>query len=72
MLAYHSLEDRIVKRLFADRSQGCVCPPDLPVCQCDADPDVRLIAKGVRASEAEVAANPRARSAILRVAERAS
>ncbi|MGI9584967.1 MAG: 16S rRNA (cytosine(1402)-N(4))-methyltransferase, partial [Acidimicrobiia bacterium] len=68
-----SLEDRIVKRLFADRSQACVCPPDLPVCACGAAPDVRIInRKPTKASEAEIADNPRARRAVLRVAERIS
>jgi 16S rRNA (cytosine1402-N4)-methyltransferase len=70
VMAYHSLEDRIVKRLFVDRSQSCVCPPDIPVCVCGADPDVRVITrKPIKASEAEIAENPRARSAVLRIAE---
>jgi 16S rRNA (cytosine1402-N4)-methyltransferase len=70
VIAYHSLEDRIVKRLFADRSLSCVCPPDIPVCVCGADPDVRVITrKPIKASEAEIAENPRARSAVLRIAE---
>jgi len=73
VMAYHSLEDRIVKRLFADRSSTCVCPPDLPVCVCGAEPDVRVITrKPIKATDTEIAANPRSRSAVLRVAERMS
>lgn len=72
VISYHSLEDRIVKRRFVDGASGCECPPDLPVCTCGRDPELRLITrKPVQASEAEVAANPRARSARLRVAEKA-
>jgi len=71
VIAYHSLEDRIVKRLFADRSTTCTCPPDLPVCACGADPDVIVLTrKAQKPSAAEVDRNPRARSAVLRVAER--
>lgn len=70
-LAYHSLEDRIVKQTLADAARGCVCPPDLPVCGCGRDPQVRLLTRGAeRPDEAEAAANPRARSARLRAAER--
>ena len=70
-IAYHSLEDRLVKGLFADAVAGCVCPPDLPVCGCGADPKFRLLTRGAtKASEAEVAENPRARSARLRAVER--
>lgn len=71
VLAYHSLEDRIVKRFIADERRGCVCPPELPVCVCGRDP--RLKSVGPRPAfptDDEVAANPRARSAHLRVAER--
>jgi 16S rRNA (cytosine1402-N4)-methyltransferase len=71
VIAYHSLEDRIVKRLFADRSTECTCPPELPVCVCGATPDVIVLTKRpVRPSPAEVDRNPRARSAVMRVAER--
>ena len=71
MIAYHSLEDRIVKRRFAEGARGCVCPPDLPVCVCDADPVLRLLVKGARKpSEGEITANPRARSARLRAVEK--
>ncbi len=71
VMAYHSLEDRIVKRAFADLARGCTCPPDLPACACGADPDFRVLTpKAVKPSPAEVASNPRARSAVLRVLER--
>ena len=71
VIAYHSLEDRIVKRLFADRSTECSCPPDLPACACGATPDVVVLTKKpLRPSEDEVARNSRARSAVMRVAER--
>jgi 16S rRNA (cytosine1402-N4)-methyltransferase len=68
-IAYHSLEDRIVKRRFAAEVAGCVCPPGLPVCGCDARVEFRLLGTA-RPSPAEVATNPRARSARLRAIER--
>jgi 16S rRNA (cytosine1402-N4)-methyltransferase len=71
VIAFHSLEDRPVKRRFADLSRGCVCPPDLPVCGCGRTAGWRLLTrKAVVASKEEVAANPRARSARLRCIER--
>lgn len=70
VIAFHSLEDRIVKQWFAREARGCVCPPELPACVCGHEPSVKLIGRTVRASPSEVAANPRARSAIMRVAER--
>lgn len=71
VLAYHSLEDRIAKRTLADAARDCVCPPDLPVCGCGREAWVRLLTRGAeRPAEAEVAANPRSRSARLRAAER--
>ncbi len=73
VISYHSLEDRIVKRRFAAGARGCVCPPELPVCACDATAELRLLTrKPVRPSEAEATANPRARSARLRAAEKAA
>ncbi len=71
VIAYHSLEDKVVSHIFHEMSKGCVCPPDLPVCVCGNVPilDVRT-RKPIRASEAEVDSNPRARSALLRVAVR--
>jgi 16S rRNA (cytosine1402-N4)-methyltransferase len=71
VLSYHSLEDRIVKRFFAAERRGCVCPPELPVCVCGRDPRLRLVTSpSLTPSAAEIAANPRARSARLRAAER--
>ncbi|WP_058269964.1 16S rRNA (cytosine(1402)-N(4))-methyltransferase RsmH [Olsenella massiliensis] len=69
VISYHSLEDRIVKHVFHELSQGCVCPPDLPVCACGHVPIVKVRTKRpLVASDEEVAANPRSRSALLRVA----
>ena len=71
VISYHSLEDRIVKRLFQQRSQGCTCPPDLPVCVCGNVPVLKVITrKPLVASGEEVERNPRARSAKTRVAMR--
>ncbi len=71
VMAYHSLEDRIVKRAMNERARGCVCPPDLPICVCGSQPDVRVLTrKAVRPSQDEIERNPRARSAVLRVAEK--
>ena len=71
VISYHSLEDRIVKRLFQKRSQGCTCPPDLPVCVCGNVPVLKVITrKPLVASGEEVKRNPRARSAKTRVAIR--
>ncbi len=71
VLAYHSLEDRIAKRLLAEAARGCICPPDLPVCGCGRVPQVRLLTRGaVQATPTEAERNPRARSVRLRAAER--
>ena len=71
VLSYHSLEDRIVKRFLQAERRGCTCPPEAPVCVCGRQPRLRLVvAKGLVPGEAEVASNPRARSARLRAAER--
>jgi len=71
-IAFHSLEDRRVKRFFADRARGCICPPELPVCQCGREPEAELVTRrAVKPSEAEIERNPRARSARLRVARKA-
>lgn len=71
VIAYHSLEDRIVKRRFAAGARGCTCPPDLPVCACGNTADLRLLTRGaLRPGADEVAANHRARSARLRAAEK--
>jgi len=69
VISYHSLEDRITKRRFAAGAAECVCPPELPVCVCERRPELEVLGR-IRPSEAEVAANPRSRSAVLRIAER--
>ena len=71
VLSYHSLEDRIVKRFFQAERRGCVCPPEVPVCVCGRNPRLRLVTSpSLTPTDAEIAANPRARSARLRAAER--
>jgi len=71
VISFHSLEDRIVKRFFRDGSRPYDdLPPDLPVRNVGRPPLLRLIGKPVRPGPAEIAANPRARSAVLRIAER--
>jgi 16S rRNA (cytosine1402-N4)-methyltransferase len=71
VLTYHSLEDRMVKQAMADWEKGCSCPPDLPRCACGKTSLFkRSQRKGIRPRQQEVEDNPRARSAILRVAER--
>jgi 16S rRNA (cytosine1402-N4)-methyltransferase len=70
-ISFHSLEDRRVKRFLADLAQGCVCPPDLPVCVCGHEPEAELIGRGgVVPTPGEIAANPRAKSARLRAARK--
>lgn len=71
VITFHSLEDRIVKRRFAQWCQGCTCPPDFPQCVCGKEPEGKLIfRKPVTASDAELEKNHRSRSAKLRVIER--
>lgn len=71
VITFHSLEDRIVKHFLKQAATDCICPPRQPVCTCGHHAEVRLITrKPISPSDAEVAANPRARSAQLRVAER--
>jgi 16S rRNA (cytosine1402-N4)-methyltransferase len=70
-ISFHSLEDRMVKEKFRALAQACTCPPDLPVCACNAKASFAPVTKRpIVASEAEVAANPRARSAKLRAVEK--
>jgi 16S rRNA (cytosine1402-N4)-methyltransferase len=69
VISFHSLEDRLVKQFMRDGERGCTCPPDFPVCVCGNEPILRALSRRpVRASEDEVAQNPRAASAKLRVA----
>lgn len=71
VISFHSLEDRIVKTFFRDEEKGCVCPPKMPVCICGKKSSLKIITrKPVPPSPEEVARNPRASSAKLRVAER--
>lgn len=70
VISFHSLEDRLVKRFLRSRSSTSHVPPELPVIPDELKPKLKLVGKAVRAGEQEVAANPRARSAVLRVAER--
>ncbi len=70
-ISFHSLEDRMVKEKFRALTQGCTCPPDLPICACGAKASFAPVTrKPIVAGDAEVAANPRARSAKLRVLEK--
>lgn len=71
VISFHSLEDRIVKNIFAQQAKGCICPPEFPVCVCGRKPRLKLVHRGViTAGEEELRENPRARSAKLRVAEK--
>jgi 16S rRNA (cytosine1402-N4)-methyltransferase len=73
VISYHSLEDRVVKHLFSTYSQGCTCPPDLPVCVCGNVPILTVTTrKPLVASDEELAANPRSRSAKIRAARKVS
>jgi 16S rRNA (cytosine1402-N4)-methyltransferase len=70
-ITFHSLEDRRVKRFLAARAQGCICPPDLPVCVCGHEPEAELLTRrSVAPTAGEIAANPRARSARMRAARK--
>ncbi len=71
IITFHSLEDRIVKQVFADLASGCTCPKDFPVCVCGNRPQVKVITrKPILPSKEELEENPRSRSAKLRVAEK--
>lgn len=71
VLAFHSLEDRIVKQRFKSLEKGCTCPPQLPQCVCGQEPQLRILTKKVvRPTAEEIAANPKARSTRLRAAEK--
>jgi len=71
VITFHSLEDRICKRVYQELSKGCTCPPSFPVCACGNEATVKIITrKPILPSEEELEANPRARSAKLRVAEK--
>jgi 16S rRNA (cytosine1402-N4)-methyltransferase len=71
VISFHSLEDRIVKSIFRTESRDCICPPEQPVCNCGHTASLRLLTKKpIRPGQQEIQANPRARSARLRVAEK--
>lgn len=71
VITFHSLEDRMVKQRFLKWAEGCICPPDFPICVCGHKPSAQIIyKKGVEPSEEEIASNPRSRSARLRVAQK--
>lgn len=71
VISFHSLEDRIVKQFMRAQARGCICPPQVPVCVCGRQPTLRLVhSRSLVAGATEVEANPRSRSARLRVAER--
>ncbi len=71
VLAFHSLEDRIVKRFFQQEAKGCICPPKFPQCVCGRQPTLKVLTrKPVGPSEVEVQDNPRSRSVKLRVGEK--
>lgn len=70
VITFHSLEDRIVKKTFQELAKSCTCPPSFPICVCQTKPLLRVIRKPVGPTEDEIEANPRARSATLRIAEK--
>ena len=71
VITFHSLEDRIVKLSMQRAAKGCTCPPEFPVCVCGKKPQIQIITrKPIVSGEEELAENPRARSAKLRVAEK--
>ena len=71
VIAFHSLEDRIVKQFMRRESRDCICPPEAPACTCGHRARLRLVTKGAaRPSQEEVAANRRSRSARLRASEK--
>jgi len=71
VIAFHSLEDRLVKRFLRQEARDCICPPEAPICTCEHRASLRILTrKPIRPRPEEVAQNPRSRSARLRVAER--
>ena len=70
VITFHSLEDRIAKTTLRELARGCICPPGLPVCVCGHEPELRLLGRAHKPEAAEVEANPRAKSAKLRAAEK--
>jgi 16S rRNA (cytosine1402-N4)-methyltransferase len=73
VISFHSLEDRIVKRLFRRESKDCICPPKQPICTCDHVATLKVLTKKpIQAAEQEIQENPRSSSAKLRIAEKIS
>ena len=71
VISFHSLDDRIIKKTLQELATGCICPPEFPVCVCGRKPKLKLVSrKPIVSGEEELAHNPRARSAKLRVAEK--
>lgn len=71
VISYQSLEDRIVKNIFKKYSEGCICPPGLPVCVCGKSPKIKVLTKKpIKPTREEIEINPRSKSAKLRVAEK--
>ena len=70
IITFHSLEDRIAKQTLKEMSRGCICPPELPVCVCHHQPEIRLLGKPRQASRGELEENSRSKSAKLRIAEK--
>lgn len=71
VISFHSLEDRIVKQSFRSFARGCICPPDMPECNCQEESKIKVLTrKPILPSEEEISKNPRSRTARLRVAER--
>jgi 16S rRNA (cytosine1402-N4)-methyltransferase len=73
VISYHSVEDRVVKETFRREASACICPPGTPECICGHEPTIRRVnRKVIKPARSEVQANPRSRSAHLRLAERIS
>jgi 16S rRNA (cytosine1402-N4)-methyltransferase len=73
VISFHSLEDRIVKDFFREKSRSCTCPPEAPICRCEGKRIVNILTKkGIKAGEEEIRMNPRSRSARLRIVEKVS
>ena len=71
IISFHSLEDRIVKNFFVNKSKTCTCPKKAPICICKTIPSLKILKrKIIRPSKDELILNPRSRSAKLRIAER--
>lgn len=72
IITFHSLEDRIAKQTLKQLARGCICPPELPVCVCHHEPEIKILGKPIKASIEELDNNSRSRSAKLRIAEKIS